>query len=182
MAEGLGEPLHRGEGLGPFGRAGGDVDDAAHRIARIARRIRAVDDIELADLGRADDPPGGREAEAVAEEIGDDKAVDHHQRAGALRAVGAAKAGDRVVVADEAGAHEEVGGIFDEILDIGGVDRGELIGAEADRQAAGFDADRRLALADDEDGGVVGFGAGGGARQQQQGRERAARDNGHANP
>ena len=143
--------MERAERLGSLGRAGGDVDDAAHRIAGIAGRIGAIDDIELARLGGADDSPGGREGEAVAEKIGDDEAVDHHQRPRALRGVGAANACHGIVVAEETRAHEDVRRIFDQILDIGRINCRELLFAEADRQAAWFDADRPVALSDDED-------------------------------
>src|SRR3546814_10069907 len=62
---GLREALERGEGRGLGRRAGGDVDDAAHRIARITRRIGAIDDVELRDVAGAEDPPGGGIAERV---------------------------------------------------------------------------------------------------------------------
>src|SRR3546814_14199314 len=54
---GLREALERGEGRGLGRRAVGDVDDAAHRIARITRRIGAIADVELRDVPGADDHP-----------------------------------------------------------------------------------------------------------------------------
>ena len=82
------------------------------------------------------------------------KPVDHHQAARALRRMRAAKAGHGIVVADIARAYEEIGRVFDQILGVEGVDPGELLVAEADREPARFDRDRRVALPDDEDVGA----------------------------
>ena len=96
---GLDHALHRGESLGFLGVPRGDVDDAAHRIADIARALRAIDDIELLDLAGTDDAPLGTKAEAVAKEVGNGEPIDHHQRSRALRGMGAAKAGHAIAIA-----------------------------------------------------------------------------------
>src|SRR3546814_7517976 len=90
--------------------------DAAHRIARITRRIGAIDDVELRDVAGADDPPGGGIAERVAEEIRHHEAVDHDEAARRLGRVRAAKSRHRVVIPDETRADEEIGRVFDQIL------------------------------------------------------------------
>src|SRR3546814_5094190 len=130
----LREALERGEGRGLGRRAGGDVDDAAHRIARITRRIGAIDDVELRDVAGADDPPGGGIAERVAEEIRHHEAVDHDEAARRLGRVRAAKSRHRVVIPDETRAEEEIGRVFDQIIGVERIEPGELIVAETEER------------------------------------------------
>src|SRR3546814_18629559 len=92
--------------------------DAAHRIARITRRIGAIDDVELRDVAGADDPPGGGIAERVAEEIRHHEAVDHDEAARRLGRERAAKSRHRVVIPDETRSDEEISGVFDKIIGV----------------------------------------------------------------
>ena len=64
----------------------------------------------------------------------------------------AAKAGHAVRIARIAFAHEKVGRIFHQVFGVEGVDCGELFPAKADGKSARGDGDRRIFLADDEDG------------------------------
>ncbi len=172
---GLVHALDGHEGFGLLGRAGGDIDHPAHRIAGIAGRVGAIDHVELRNLARADHAPFGRIGKGVAQEVGDREAIHHDQRPGALGGMRAAKAGDAVGIAGVAGAHEEVGCVFHQVFDVAGIDARELFVAEADGKAAGFQADGRVALADDEDGragrriGILGKGCPG-----KQGKRRRA--------
>ena len=136
---------------------GGDRDHPAHRMAVVAGGIGAIDDIELAHLGRADHVPLGREIEPVAEEVGHHEAVDQHDRAGALHGVGAAHGDHGVVIPGEALPHEEVGRVLHQVLDVDRVDRVEVLLVERDRQPAWDHRDRGVGLADDDDG--IGFGS-----------------------
>ena len=158
LIERLVEILKVDERPGLVRRAGGDVDDAAHRIARIARRIGAIDDVELLHFVRPDDPPCRGIAERIAEEVRNHEAIDHHQRARALRGMSAAKSRHRIIVADVTGTHEEIGRVFDQILGVEGVDPGELFVAKADGKPARLDRDRRAALPYDQNIAIVGRG------------------------
>ena len=168
--------------LVPLGRPGGDRDHPAHGVAAVARRIGAVDDVELPDLCGPHHIPFRREVPPVAEEVGDDKPVDEDQGPGALDGVGAPQGDHRVVVAGEALPDEEVGRVLHQVFDIDGVHGPELGLAEGDRKAPGLDGDGLVALADDDHGvdfRRVDEGLGG-DRRQGRGGERQGRREGAA--
>lgn len=151
LAIGLNETLHGREGFGLLGIAGGDVDDPAHRVADIARRVRAIDDVELFDFARSYHAPLGREREAVAKEVRNDEPIDHCQRAGTLRRMRAAEAWHPVAVPGVALAHEEIGRVLDQVFCVESIDHIKLLSTQTDSKAARCDFDGRIFLPDDED-------------------------------
>lgn len=108
IGEILHECLHPRTGLEMVRHARMQDHRGAERIARIARRVGAVQDFDVIDLADADEVPAWRIREARVEEIRQQQAIGIDETARALQGAGRAPADDGVAVADVARANREV--------------------------------------------------------------------------